>query len=221
MRAACLRALGPALPRQPFAALSSAARRGRKKLDPAAARVAQEAHLQEALRLVRACAVRGYDEGVSVDVHLNVDAKRTEERVRGQVMLPHGQGKTVRVAVFARGADADAARAAGADLVGAEELVAEVVAGRLDFDRVLATPDALPALAKAARVLGPKGLMPNPKRGTVVTEVAAAVQQAKAGQVEFRAQNQGVVMVGLGKVSFGADRLADNAPTAVAAAARP
>lgn len=194
------------------AALSSSTGglRRRGGLGPDEKRQLRTDHLDQALRLVRACATRGFDEGVSVDVLLNVDAKRTEERVRGRVLLPHGQGKTVRVAVFARGEKADQAREAGADVVGAEDLVEEVLKGRLDFERVLATPDTLPALARAARVLGPKGLMPNPKRGTVVTDIAEAIQRSKAGEVEFRAQLAGLVMVGVGKVSFGTKKLTDN-----------
>ena len=143
---------------------------------PAAKRVE---HVAEALKLARAFSAARFDEKVDLAIRLNVDAKRTDERVRGTVLLPHGTGKTVRVAVFARGPLADEARGAGADVVGAEELIEEVMQGRLDFDRVLATPDMLPVLARAARVLGPKGLMPNPKRGSVVTEVAEAVQRAR------------------------------------------
>lgn len=200
-----------ALIRPHAAGVSSISRDGKKgalgQVDKLAARAS---HVSEALKLVRACATRGFDEGVSVDVLLNVDAKRTEERVRGRVLLPHGQGKSVRVAVFARGEKADQARAAGAEVVGAEDLVEEVLKGRLDFERVLATPDTLAALAKVARVLGPKGLMPNPKRGTVVTDVVEAIQRTKAGEVEFRAQLAGIVMVGVGKVSFGTSKLSDN-----------
>ena len=175
-------------------------------------------HVEDALRLVRAYAVARYDEGVQVNVRLNVDVKRSDERVRGIVQLPHSTGKVTRVAVFARDALAQEAREAGADAVGAEDLVAEVLAGRLDFDRVLATPDALPALAKAARVLGPKGLMPNPKRGTVITDVADAVRRAKGGEMEFRANPQGLVLGGIGRASFAGNILRDNALAFVYAA---
>ena len=179
-------------------------------------------HVAEALRLVRAFSAARFDEKVDLAIRLNVDAKRTDERVRGTVLLPHGTGKTVRVAVFARGALADEAREAGADVIGAEELVEEVMQGRLDFDRVLATPDVLPVLARAARVLGPKGLMPNPKRGSVVTDVAEAVQRAKGGEVEFKAQKEGIVHAVAGRVSFPIEHLTKNIQEIMCAcAARP
>jgi len=139
--------------------------------------------------------------------------KRSDERVRGSVVLPHGTGKSIRVAVFARGDLASEARAAGAEVVGAEELVEEVVRGRLDFEKVLATPDVLPALAKAARTLGPKGLMPNPKRGTVTTEIGDAVVRAKGGEVDFRAQRTGIVLASIGRVEFANEHLRNNALT--------
>ena len=172
------------------------------------------AHLTEALEMVRACAVGRFDETVEASVSLNVDAKQSHERVRGRVLLPHGTGKMQRVAVFARVELADAARAAGADVVGAEDdLIAEVAQGKVNFDRCLATPDVLPALAKVARVLGPKGLMPAPKRGTVVynaDDFALAVQRLRGGEVEFKAQSEGVVNGGVGKISFGPERLSEN-----------
>ena len=142
----------------------------------------QEEARDEALKLVQTYAVGRSDESINVSIVLNVDVKRSDERVRGNVLLPHSNGKTARVAVFARGALADEAREAGADIVGAEDLVSEIVNGRLDFDRTIAAPDVMPILAKAARQLGPKGLMPNPKRGTVTTDIADAVQLAKAGR---------------------------------------
>jgi len=160
---------------------------------------------------VRAYAVARYPESVDIAVRLNVDIKRSDERVRGSVLLPHGTGKTTRVAVFARGELAEEARAAGAEVVGAEELIEEVIKGRLDFERVLATPDVLPAMAKAARTLGPKGLMPNAKRGTVTTEIMEAVQRAKGGEVEFRAQKTGIVLSSIGRVEFTDAHLRDNA----------
>jgi len=185
--------------------------------------VRQRAHIQEALSLVRAYANRTHDETVGIDIYMNIDAKRSDERLRGTVMLPHGTGKKVRVAVFTRGENVDVALAAGADLVGAEDLVAQVVAGDIDFDKCIATADAMAALAKAARILGPKGLMPSPKRGTVVTDVAEAIQNAKAGEVDFRAQRDGVVNAGFGKVSFGLPKLTDNCLTLMTGmlAARP
>ena len=170
----------------------------------------REQHLQEALRIVHAYSVGRYEESVDMVVRLNVDAKRSDERVRGTAMLPHGNGKSIRVAVFARGEDADEARAAGADVIGAEDLVEEVLKGRLDFERCLATPEVLPALARAARTLGPKGLMPNPKRGTVTTEVGEAVRRAKGGEVEFRADKFGLVHSSVGRATFSHDQLCDN-----------
>ena len=167
-------------------------------------------HLDEALRIVIAYAHARYDEAVDVAVMLNVDPKRSDERVRGTCLLPHGSGKTTRVAVFARDEAAAEARAAGADVVGAQELVDEVIRGRIDFERCIATPDMMPALAKAARVLGPKGLMPNPKRGSVTTEVAEAVERAKGGEVIFKAQKMGVVHATIGRVSFSREQLAEN-----------
>eukprot|EP00322_Chrysochromulina_rotalis_P012411 CAMPEP_0115848254 /NCGR_PEP_ID=MMETSP0287-20121206/10824_1 /TAXON_ID=412157 /ORGANISM="Chrysochromulina rotalis, Strain UIO044" /LENGTH=247 /DNA_ID=CAMNT_0003302155 /DNA_START=179 /DNA_END=922 /DNA_ORIENTATION=- len=180
--------------------------------DPRSVRLRSE-HLDEALKIMRAYAVGRYEESVDLAIRLNVDVKRSDERVRGSVLLPHGTGKTTRVAVFARGELADEARAAGADVVGAEELVEEVLKGRLDFERVLAAPDVLPVMAKAARTLGPKGLMPNPKRGTVTTEITAAVQRAKGGEVEFRAQKTGIVLSSIGRVTFSNEHLRNNALT--------
>jgi len=171
----------------------------------------REDHLDEALRLVRAYAVWSGEASVDIAIRLNVDVKRSDERVRGTALLPHGTGTTTRVAVFARGALAEEARAAGADVIGAEDLVDEVLKGRLDFERCLATPDVLPALAKAARTLGPKGLMPNPKRGTVTTDIADAVRRAKGGEIEFRGNKQGIVHASVGRVSFPSEHLRENA----------
>lgn len=168
-------------------------------------------HIDDALRIVRAYATSRFDESVDIAVVLNSDYKRSDERVRGTVLLPHGVGRTTRVAVFARNELAEEARAAGADVVGAEELVEEVIRGRLDFERCLATPEMMPALAKAARVLGPKGLMPNIKRGSATTEIADAVRRAKGGEVEFRAQKTGVVHSSIGRVAFPTAHLRDNA----------
>ena len=181
---------------------------------------ARAAHLDEALRLVHAHAVARYDESVDMAIRLNVDVKRSDERVRGMALLPHGTGRSVRVAVFARGDLADEAREAGADVVGAEDLVEEVLRGRLDFERVLAAPDVMVALAKIARTLGPKGLMPNPKRGTVTVRLADAVRRAKAGEVEFRAQKTGIVHASIGRVAFEHAQLRDNALAFLCAAAR-
>lgn len=173
----------------------------------------RQAHVDEALRIVHAYATSRFDESVDISVVLNSDYKRSDERVRGTILLPHGVGKTTRVAVFARNELAEEARAAGADIVGAEELVDEVIKGRLDFERCLATPEMMPVLAKAARVLGPKGLMPNMKRGSATTDIADAVRRAKGGEVEFRAQKTGVVLSSIGRATFPADKLRDNALT--------
>jgi large subunit ribosomal protein L1 len=178
--------------------------------DDALRLTAREEHLDEALRIVRAYATARFDESVAVAIRLNVDVKQSHERVRGAVVLPHGTGRTVRVAVFARGELADEAIRAGAEVVGAEELVDEVVGGRMDFERVLAAPDVMPLLAKAARSLGPKGLMPNPKRGTVTTAIADAVQRMKGGELQFRAHKQGIVHSTIGLASFPNEHLRDN-----------
>jgi len=193
----------PLLVRRNFAAYASDSRTTRLRSE----------HLDEALQLVRAYSVERFPASVDLTVRLNVDVKRSDERVRGSVVLPHGTGKSIRVAVFARGDLASEARAAGAEVVGAEELVEEVVRGRLDFEKVLATPDVLPALAKAARTLGPKGLMPNPKRGTVTTEIGDAVVRAKGGEVDFRAQRTGIVLASIGRVEFANEHLRNNALT--------
>ena len=178
--------------------------------EPPLIRAKKAAHVERALQIMNAYAVGRFDETVNISIVLNVDSKRSDERVRGSVVLPHSNGKVARIAVFARGDLAQQAREAGADIVGAEDLVAEIVDGRLDFDRCLATPDMMPALAKAARMLGPKGLMPNPKRGSVTKEVAEAVRLAKAGQVEFRMNKEGVVHAPIGKASFTHNILRDN-----------
>lgn len=181
-------------------------------LDPAVRTAAQSDHLADALELVRCFAIRAFDESVCIALDLNVDAKQTAERVRGTVVLPHGTGKTVRVAVFARDEAAAIAERAGAAVVGDEELIKEVIDGRLDFDRAIATPDMLPLLAKAARTLGPRGLMPNPKRGTVFSadDLEAAVLRARGGEVQYKANKEAVVHMMVGKMSFGKEKLAEN-----------
>ena len=193
--------------RRDLSSLSSLVGAGKES---AAARAKKIEHVDEALKVVQTYAVGRSDESINVSIVLNVDVKRSDERVRGNVLLPHSNGKTARVAVFARGALADEAREAGADIVGAEDLVSEIVNGRLDFDRTIAAPDVMPILAKAARQLGPKGLMPNPKRGTVTTDIADAVRLAKAGQIEIRATKQGVVYAPIGKSSFKNNILREN-----------
>ncbi|WP_374547552.1 50S ribosomal protein L1 [Rhodoblastus sp.] len=164
----------------------------------------------EALKLVRERASAKFDETVEIALNLGVDPKHADQMVRGVVNLPNGTGRTLRVAVFARGAKADEAKAAGADVVGAEELVTVVQGGTIDFDRCIATPDMMPLVGRLGKVLGPRGLMPNPKVGTVTMDIAAAVQASKGGAVEFRVEKAGIVQGSVGKASFGEDKLAEN-----------
>ncbi len=166
--------------------------------------------LDEALKLLATMPAAKFDESVDVALNLGVDPKYNDQMVRGVVSLPHGNGKTVRVAVFAKGAAADEARAAGADVVGLEDLIAKVEAGNIDFDRVIATPDCMPQLGKIARILGPKGMMPNPKLGTVTPNVAKAVKDVKGGMIEFKVEKAGIIHAGVGKRSFSADKLSAN-----------
>jgi large subunit ribosomal protein L1 len=166
--------------------------------------------LDEAVKLVKAKASAKFDETVELAINLGVDPKHADQMVRGVVNLPNGTGRTLRVAVFARGAKADEARAAGADVVGAEDLVTTVQGGTIDFDRCIATPDMMPLVGRLGKVLGPRGLMPNPKVGTVTTDVTAAVKASKGGAVEFRAEKAGIVQGSVGKASFGEAQLADN-----------
>lgn len=162
----------------------------------------RELPLPEALAAVRERAKGGFDQTIEVAINLGIDTRQSDEQVRGTVQLPAGTGKTVRVAVFARDAAADQAREAGADVVGAEDLAEKVEKGELDFDRAIATPDLMSVVGKLGKVLGPRGLMPNPKLGTVTKDVAAAVKAVKGGQVEFRAEKAGIVHAGVGKASF-------------------
>lgn len=166
--------------------------------------------LAEAVKLVKSRAAAKFDETVDMAVNLGVDPRKSDQSIRGVVQLPHGTGKTLRVAVFAKGAKAEEARAAGADIVGDEDLVEEILKGRLDFDRCVATPDMMVLVGRLGKALGPRGLMPNPKLGTVTMDVASAVKACKAGQVEFRADRGGVVHAGLGKVSFSEQNLQEN-----------
>ncbi len=158
--------------------------------------------IEEAVRLVREKASAKFDESVEISMNLGIDPRHADQALRGVVSLPNGTGKTVRVAVFARGDKADAAKEAGADIVGAEDLVAEIQGGQFNFDRTIATPDMMALVGRLGKILGPRGMMPNPKLGTVTNDVAAAVQAAKGGQVEFRAERAGIVHAGVGKVSF-------------------
>lgn len=166
--------------------------------------------LAEALKLVKETATAKFDESVDVAVVLGIDAKKSDQAVRGSVVLPGGTGKTVRVAVFAQGAKAEEAKAAGADIVGFDDLAARVKDGFMDFDVVIASPDAMRVVGQLGQILGPRGLMPNPKVGTVTADVAAAVRNAKAGQVQFRANKEGIVHCSVGRASFDIDRLKTN-----------
>jgi large subunit ribosomal protein L1 len=154
-----------------------------------------------------------FDETVEVSLNLNVDPRHADQMLRGSVVLPNGTGKTVRVAVFAKDDKADEAKAAGADLVGAEDLIEEIQAGNINFDTVIATPNMMGTLGKVARILGPKGLMPNPKTGTVTMDVAKAVTEAKGGKVNFRTDKKGNIHAGIGKVSFGDQKIIENLTT--------
>jgi len=166
--------------------------------------------VDEAISLVKSNATAKFDETVEVALNLGVDPRHADQMVRGVVSLPKGTGKDVRVAVFAKGAKADEAKAAGADVVGAEDLMEQVQGGQIDFDRVIATPDMMGVVGRLGKVLGPKGLMPNPKLGTVTMDVAKAVGDAKGGQVEFRVEKAGIVHAGIGKASFSEADLAEN-----------
>ena len=166
--------------------------------------------VDEAIALIKGNATARFDETIEVALNLGVDPRHADQMVRGVVSLPKGTGKDVRVAVFAKGAKADEAKAAGADVVGAEDLMETVQGGRIDFDRVIATPDMMGVVGRLGKVLGPKGLMPNPKLGTVTMDVAKAVADAKGGQVEFRVEKAGIVHAGIGKASFSAADLSEN-----------
>jgi large subunit ribosomal protein L1 len=167
--------------------------------------------LDEAVKLVKSNAKAKFDETVEIAMNLGIDPRHADQMVRGVVGLPNGTGKTVRIGVFARGPKAEEAKAAGADVVGAEDLAALVQEGKIEFERCIATPDMMALVGRLGKVLGPRGLMPNPKLGTVTMDVKGAVQAAKAGQVEFRAEKAGIVHAGIGKASFGEDALLGNA----------
>ncbi|MDR0631613.1 MAG: 50S ribosomal protein L1 [Holosporales bacterium] len=166
--------------------------------------------LHDAITLVKANATAKFDETIEIAVNLNIDAQKTDQNIRGVAQLPHGNGKTYRVAVFARGDSAEEAKAAGADIVGAEDLVETIQRGEIKFDRCIASPDMMALVGRVAKILGPRGLMPSPKNGTVSTNVAAVVTSVKGGQVEFRSDKGGVVHVGVGKVSFDGNKLEEN-----------
>ncbi len=176
-----------------------------KKVD-----ASKEYSVDEAMKTLKELKSAKFDETVEVALNLNVDPRHADQMVRGSVVLPHGTGKTVRVAVFAKDAKADEAKAAGADLVGAADLIEDIQAGKLDFDIVISTPDMMGVLGKVARILGPKGLMPNPKTGTVTMDVAKAVENAKGGQVNFRVDKKGNIHAGIGKISFSEEAIKEN-----------
>ena len=176
--------------------------------------------LRDAIELVKMAHYAKFDESVDLAVRLGVDARQSDQMVRGAVVLPHGLGKTVRVLVFARGEKEKEARDAGADYVGAEDMVQKIQDGWLDFDKAIATPDIMNVVSRVGKILGPRGLMPNPRVGTVTFDVARAVREAKAGKVEFRIDKAGVVHAAFGKVSFGADQLAENAQVLLEAVVR-
>ena len=167
-------------------------------------------NIQEAMALVKSMTTTKFDASVDVAVRLGVDPRHADQMVRGAVVLPHGLGKTVRVVVFASGEKEKEAREAGADFVGADDLVQKISEGWFEFDKVIATPDMMGKVGRLGRVLGPRGLMPNPKVGTVTTDVARAIQETKAGRVEFRVERAGIIHAPIGRASFDADKLADN-----------
>jgi large subunit ribosomal protein L1 len=166
--------------------------------------------LADAMRIVKENATAKFNESIDVAINLGIDAKKSDQTVRGSVVLPAGTGKTVRVAVFAQGDKAKAAKDAGADLVGLDDLAAEIKGGKMDFDVVIATPDTMRVVGQLGQILGPRGLMPNPKVGTVTQDVAAAVKNAKAGQVQYRADKTGIVQCTIGRASFTVDSLVEN-----------
>lgn len=184
----------------------------REGLDPKA-----EYSLEDALKEVKSRAKAKFDETVEVSMNLGVDPRHAEQMVRGVVTLPNGTGKTVRVAVFARGDKAEEARKAGAELVGAEDLMEAIQKGEMNFDRCIATPDMMAVVGRLGKILGPRGLMPNPKLGTVTPNVAAAVEAVKGGQVEYRVEKAGIIHAGVGKVSFDEKALLENARALIGA----
>ena len=166
--------------------------------------------IDDAVKLIKERSNAKFDETIEIAMNLGVDPRHSDQMVRGVVNLPNGSGRTQRVAVFARGAKADEAKAAGADVVGAEDLVEKVNAGQIDFDRCIATPDLMPLVGRLGKVLGPRGIMPNPKVGTVTMDVTNAVKGAKGGSVEFRVEKAGIIQAGVGKASFSEDKLVEN-----------
>ncbi|WP_430465977.1 50S ribosomal protein L1 [Tabrizicola sp.] len=166
--------------------------------------------VEEAVKLIKGAASAKFDETLEIAMNLGVDPRHADQMVRGVVQLPNGTGKTVRVAVFARGAKADEAKAAGADIVGAEDLMETIQSGKIEFDRCIATPDMMPLVGRLGKILGPRNLMPNPKVGTVTMDVKTAVEAAKGGEVQFKVEKAGVIHAGIGKISFDEAKLAEN-----------
>ena len=166
--------------------------------------------VDEALRIIKECATAKFNEGIDVSINLGIDTRKSDQTVRGASVLPHGIGKSVRVAVFAQGANAEAAKAAGADTVGFEDLAESIKGGKMDFDVLIASPDAMRLVGQLGQILGPRGLMPNPKVGTVTTDVAGAVKNAKAGQVRYRADKAGILHCTIGKTSFEVNAVREN-----------
>ena len=176
--------------------------------------------VEEAVALVKGNAKAKFDETIEIAMNLGVDTRHADQMVRGVIGLPNGTGKSMRVAVFARGAKADEAKAAGADIIGAEDLMESIQGGKIDFDRCIATPDMMPIVGRLGKVLGPRNLMPNPKVGTVTMDVKAAVEAAKGGEVQFKAEKGGVVHAGIGKASFDEAKLVENIRAFVSAVAK-
>ncbi len=166
--------------------------------------------LDEAVKIIREKAKAKFDETIEVAINLNIDARKADQNIRGVVQLPNGTGKTYRVAVFAKGAKAEEAKEAGADIVGAEDLMERIQSGQIDFDRCIATPDMMGLVGRVGKILGPRGIMPNPKLGTVTIDVAGAIKAVKGGQVEYRTEKGGIVHAGVGKASFSAEALVEN-----------
>jgi large subunit ribosomal protein L1 len=182
----------------------------RVKANAAKYDLSKQYSLEAAFDAVKACATAKFDESIDVAIQLGIDVRKSDQAVRGAAVMPEGTGKTIRVAVFTQGAKAEEAKAAGADIVGFDDLAAEVKAGKMDFDVVIASPDAMRVVGQLGQILGPRGLMPNPKVGTVTPNVAQAVKNAKAGQVRFRADKAGIVHAGIGRASFETERLVKN-----------
>jgi large subunit ribosomal protein L1 len=176
--------------------------------------------IDKAVDLIKSGAKAKFDETIEIAMNLGIDPRHSDQNVRGVVLLPHGTGKNLRVAVFAKGPKAEAAKAAGADIVGAEDLAEKVQAGQIEFDRCIATPDMMGVVGKLGKVLGPRGLMPNPKLGTVTNDVAEAIKASKGGQVEFRAEKSGLIHAGIGKASFSKEAIVNNVKAFVGAVSK-